>query len=143
MSDTPLARALHEYLMDDDGIRGELEGRTHIGHVPQGAGYPFLQINDFNTNHEYHLGGEAAVAHTNIQLDIWAKDPGGFDKVRDIGELIRSRLSGKRVALNDDVFVNSITITRDNTTSERPVDGSDDWRRRRSFDFRIFHKTST
>lgn len=129
--------AVYDFLIADAGINTAVGGRVFYGRVPQGQPFPAIVLQVITTNHNYHLTNESTVVDPTIQVDIYDKGTTGQQSV--IAGLVRSRLSGYRGALNNDIFCDSSTILRDSEFYTKPTDGTDNWINRVSIDFRIFH----
>ena len=147
---TTLEQALHDHLKKDTVIQGKVGDKVYLGRVPQAGEKPIpsrcIVINDFSRSPDYHTGGEIGLTTTTVQVDVWARDPDATELLNDsegsIGEAVRQQLSGFRGDVGT-VSIKSSTTQRDNLTASRPDDGSDNWLRRRSFDFRIIHSMPT
>ena len=148
MSASDLETALHDKLVANDTIRDQVGEHIYAGRLPQGVtATRYIVLSDFDSQPEYHVGGDTGVSTSTVQIDLWAHDPGGFgvlkkDDPTSVGEQLKATLSGQRFT-EGSIHVKSCTIVRDDTVSERPIDGSDNWRRRRSFDFRIIHSLAS
>ena len=141
---TSVEMAFRDLILANNKINHAINGRIYFGHVPQSP-LPTdrcIIVTDLQRTANYHLGGEAALAKTLVQLDVWATDPGGSAWVgnseESAGEQLRRTLSGYSGTIGS-ITITCCLIERDHTQSLAPENGSDKWRRRRSMDFLVMH----
>lgn len=142
-----IARRLKEYLESIDAVASRLKDdvygvRIRVTTIPQGMPLPYVRLSEISSNPEYHLGGEAAVLPTVVQVDVWAETD---DDASEIAELIRlAPLSGYRGQWTapDGTLTNvkNVTIEAEFGTFEDPKDDSDDMRYRNTRDYRILYE---
>ncbi|MEM8865370.1 MAG: DUF3168 domain-containing protein [Planctomycetota bacterium] len=135
----PVATRLGDSAIIKDGVAE----RIYFTRVPQNEGYPLLQINQISGRSLDELGPPEDDA-TTIQIDVWAEDTpqdGGqssYDFLKAMGDEIRKLLEGVSWEIGG-FSVQSATLERDNFTAVPRTQGSTDWLRRRSMDFRLLH----
>lgn len=132
-----IKRAVNDYLLADAGINAAVGGRVYDGRIPKGKPLPAIVLQVVTEGAYYELQNESAVRAPIIQIDVYDRDPKAQSDT--IAELIRSRLSGYRGALNDETFCDCAVRQRYNQFDEPPDDGTDNWIRRVSTDYRIHY----
>lgn len=137
-----IKRAVNDYLIADAGINAAVGGRVYDGRVPkrlpgQPDNLPAIVLQIISEEAYTHLTNESAIRAPLIQIDVYDRDPKAQSDT--IADLIRSRLSGYRGSLNSDTVCDSAVRQRTNQFDEPPDDGSDNWIRRVSSDYRIHY----
>lgn len=132
--------AIYDFLIADAGINAAVGGRIHSGRLPKEKTLPAIVLTVIDTDHHYSLANEVMKAEATVQVDVWDRDP--QPEHVTIAELVRLRLSGYRGALNGTYNGETFEIVRNSELNEPPKDGSDNWLRRISMDFRFFHNAT-
>jgi hypothetical protein len=100
--------------------------------------YPCILISDLTNEPEYALRGEVGLHTTMIQIDVWTDGTGGKQRLNELAELVRNRLSGYRGQFGTGSY-GTAHLRRNDSLAAPPVDGSNVHRRRQSMDFEIIH----
>ena len=98
-TDLALQKLIYECLVNDQAVAGLVGARVYDGvpdcppsHGQDGRLFPYVS---FGPSDGVPAGGDclAAMAHTQ-QIDIWSRDPAGFEECKRIGHAIRIALDG-------------------------------------------------
>lgn len=136
---TFLTKDIRDHLADSVEIANAVGDRIYPDGMPQGSEYPAIVISDLSSTPEYDLGGEVGTHTSVVTVDCWTDGKGGRERVNQLGEMVRNRLSGYRGQLGDGAFCSGAMLIRNNTVAAEPLPGSDQHRRRASMDFSIVH----
>jgi hypothetical protein len=146
---TYLVRDIRDHLDGSQAIRSEVSDRIFPDRIPQrlyddqgrvrDSAFPCIVIGEISGTPEYTLAGEAGVHMSTVQIDVWTDGRKGPQETKDIAEAVRNRLSGYRGTLGSGVHARNCMLVRNDTSTIAPFDGSDNFRRRASMDFRIIH----
>jgi hypothetical protein len=118
--------------------------RIYLNRIPQGVKITggTLVVTNISEELDYGLGGEALTQFSTLQIDCY--DLTATD-AQSLAELVKTRLAGNpstqsyNGAAGDDHNIESIQVAGGRSEFEKPKDASDDWRPRRTRDFRIHH----
>jgi hypothetical protein len=144
---TYLTKDIRDHLTGSTAIVDAFSDRIFPEVVPQELrtstglkreAYPCILISDLTNEPEYDLGGEVGLHTSRIQLDIWTDGTGGKQKLNELAELVRNRLSGYRGQFGTGCY-GTAHLRRNDSLAAPPVDGSNVHRRRQSMDFEIIH----
>lgn len=135
---TDFLRDIRDHLLGSTDIVNEFASRVYDDMAPQGAAYPFVLLSDISNQPEYALDGEAGTHTTQVQIDVWTDGTGGRGKAKELGELIRNRLSGYRGQFGEGEYGTARQI-RYNAVAAPPLEGSHIHRRRISMDYEFIH----
>lgn len=146
---TYLVRDIRDHLDGSQAIRNEVSNRIFPDRIPQKlrddsgnvlpSAFPCIVIGEISGVPEYTLAGEAGVHMSTVQVDVWTDGRKGPQETKDIAELVRNRLSGYRGTLGTGVHARNCMLVRNDTSTVAPADGSENYPRRASMDFRITH----
>lgn len=144
---TYLLKDIRDHLIASTAIVNEFSDRVFDSTIPQALRddlrrnrelYPCIVLSDISAEPEYYLGGESGKHTSQVQIDVWTDGTDGPQKCKELGELVRNRLSGYRGQFGTGCWGTSRMI-RNNTVAAPPIDGSDTHRRRNSMDFEVIH----
>lgn len=144
---TYLAKDIRDHLVGSTAIQNAFSTRIYPGVIPQeerNSGgsrrelYPCIVYTEVTGRPENYLGGESGVHQTRIQLDIYTDGTGGQQRLNELTELVRNRLSGYRGTFGTGCY-GTAHLERNEPLTMTPQDGSDKHRRRQVMEFLITH----
>lgn len=147
---TYLLKDIRDHLADSVYIADSVSDRIFADAAPQELRdnlgnrrdvYPCIVISEISNTPEYYLGGEAGLHTTTVQVDVYTDGTNGRQKLNEIGERVRNRLSGYRGQFGDGV-TGTARLISDNSTAAQAADASDQPYRRQSMDFEIIHSAA-
>jgi len=119
--------------------------RIFLNRIKQGLAIAggTIVVTNISEEHDYGLAAEALTQFTTLQIDCYDEKPGD---AHTLAELVKLKLAGdpntpcfNGLAGTSGHNIESVQLAGGRTEFEKPKDGGDDWRPRRSRDYRIHH----
>lgn len=136
-----VTEAVRDLLAADGSIAALVGNRIYVDRVPRSGFGNAITISVTSANHEYNLLGEEPCPQAIIDVSVRCEGEIATYNREQIARRVRSVLSGYtgrvQTAGFGEIWIQGCTIVSQFSITDKPVDGSDNWIFRRSFDFRI------